>query len=200
MGNRTSLAALNEPLICPGYRSDTNYDEESQSVGDTAWSIPFIWLGLFREDDLIEQDVPFGRRESKRIMAPIAAREKALEQLDRSRTPLRTAFPEAPQLSQYIDFMLEEVSQFKHRFFTVEVVEIESVYPPGYFRRYLRHCLRGFANPAAVESWPKRRSIFRRLLGQPAATEIVSWRSALSVMSGLKTELPIPPADILLRE
>ena len=42
------------------------------------------------------------------------------------------------------------------------------------------------------------RSLFRRLLLLPP--ELVSWREALTTISGLKPELAIPPADILLRD
>lgn len=52
MGLRTYLTALNEPVICPGYRHDYSFDFKTQTIAETAYQIPLIWLGMFRISDL----------------------------------------------------------------------------------------------------------------------------------------------------
>ncbi len=128
-----------------------------------------------------------------------AVKGQNLQQLDAAIEALPPR-SEAPQLGDYVRYMLQEVGLFRHRYFTIDLIEIEDSHPPGSFRKLLRHCLAGFSDPSVTVAWEKPRTFLRRMLFLPAAVEVVSWRQSLGDMSGLKEESPIPPADIPLRD
>jgi hypothetical protein len=195
MSNRTYLEGVDDKLIVPGRRD--NYDATSSvTIAETAFTVPFIWLALFREDDLVEENILIDGA-STNVFAPIAERSKALLQLQAAFEPLRQAFPDVPQICGYVDLMLKELDQFQHKYFTVDLFEIEDLAGPSDFRKRVRHCLRGFSNSGAKEMFCDRS--FLRMLLFFSRERYFSWRETLIEMSGLNLRRPIPSADALLQ-
>lgn len=197
MSSRTCLEALNDKLIYPARRA--NFDrKQCEIVGETSWHIPFIWLALFREDDLVEEEFSAGLATAN-MLAPIAERSKALKQLEAATESLKRAFPGVPHICGYVDLMLKELDEFPHKYFAIDLFEIEERVDTDEFRRRLRHCLRGFSDPTATEIFTDHSFLRRILFFLPRARRF-SWKQSLIEMSGLNPRLPIPPADILLSD
>jgi len=193
MSNRTYLCTANELRIYP-CSSEPGYDSEKHTVATDVWAVPLLWLMLFRESDICEQQIPKHGGGTTPLSAPIVESEVALSRLPSSLAAFASAFPEQRSLEPHAEMLASAVSSTKRPFVTIELVELEYGISPEQFWPLFRHCLRGFDDPSCWIPDQGRtgilRSIFRR-------QKRLSWQDSLSGITTLRLGVVFPAADML---
>jgi len=193
MANCTYLCTANERRIYP-CSADPDYDSEQQTIATDASAIPLMWMMLFREPDICEQQIPEHGGGTTPLSAPIAPTDVALSRLPTSLAAFAAAFPEQRSLQAHADMLASAISSAGRQFVTIELVEVEYRISPEYFWPLFRHCLRGFDDPSCsipdFSNTSFLQSIFRR-------QKRLSWKDSLSWITTLRFEVVFPVADML---
>lgn len=194
MGNHTYLCTARELQIYP-CSSEAGYNSKDHTIATDNWAIPLVWLMLFRESDIIQQDVPTDDRGMTSLRAPVTSTEVAIARLPASLAAFSEAFPGQRSLQPHADMLAEAISSSGRPYVTIELLELEYGISPEHFWPLFRHCLCGFDDPqmtipdnANPSSW--LRSMFQR-------PKRVNWKDSLSQITTLKFEIEFPPADLL---
>jgi hypothetical protein len=184
MSNQTSLCTSDQPLIYPSLAEDS-YDYRQQTIACQSYAVPLTWLMLFREADILEQQIPQDGDTITRS-APVVGVEVALSRLPQSVASFASAFPQQRSLQGYADMMTIALSSAR-RFETIELSELEDM-GLEIFRPLFRHCLRGFEDPRCWIPNP----------GIPGAPEQFYWPDSLLQITSLQFDTVFPPADMFL--
>jgi len=146
MANRTYLCTASERRIYPS-SSEGGYKSKQHTIATDASAIPLLWMMLFRESDVCEQQIPEHGGGTTSLSAPIASTEVALSRLPSSLAAFASAFPEQRSLQPHADMLASAISSAGRQYVTIELVELEYMISPEYFWPLFRLCLRGFDDP-----------------------------------------------------
>ncbi|GAA2148387.1 hypothetical protein [Glycomyces algeriensis] len=164
--------------------------------------VPLLWLALFRPADIRTQtivikadrdayyaewdpatgdfvEVPGGRKdEVVEAVAPLAAKDRALAQLDAALPALNRLFEYEGPLDDHAAMLREAVAAAPGGFVTIELDEIEALWEEGTFQPAIR----------------------RALASMEAVVDPESERAGLIEIAQLRAGRPFPPARMLLGE
>jgi hypothetical protein len=118
----------------------------------SAGCIPLLWLPLFSETDLVAATF-HDRKGSIEALAPLAEREAAISCLKSRGAMLNRWFAGSGGLTHHLELFLRYLEQQPGKYATLQVDEIQCLYPEGQFNELLQGCLRSLdaADPEARE-------------------------------------------------
>lgn len=121
MANWSYLSATDRDAIYPAY-GDHPYDPMHQTIASQTYSIPLLWLALFRERDLVQRTVT---QEGKTLvaLAPLCEREQAIKQLDAAMPYLEELFYGYGKLGEYAALFRQALEPLPYQYITIELEE-----------------------------------------------------------------------------
>lgn len=150
MANYAYLCRSNLARVSPGL--DRRYRAEASTIACGRWSIPLLWLALFRVDDL-RTETRDDDGEAVTDRAPVADAKVALGRLAAGAARLAGLFPRAGSLAAHAEALAAAIAGFRGRHLTIELHEIAAMWPRrADFDRALERALRyvgGEAVPGA---------------------------------------------------
>ncbi len=150
MSNLSYLCASDFNRIYPSFENP-EFKPEQHTVACCVEGVPLLWIAMFRPDDLREAQFQVtrdgGEVDTLRAWAPLAPRQKALDQLKAAVPLLNRLFADWGALDQHAQFLEETVDDAKGDLLTIELEEIEVLHREGDFRRRFENALRYLVSP-----------------------------------------------------
>jgi hypothetical protein len=199
MPNSSYLCATERASLYPS-TTDENFIPSTDVVAFDVRCVPLLWLAMFRPADLVTQSILVeadpdavymefdpatgdfveveGVEEEDEVVeatAPIAAKDRALAQLDAALPALGRLFAAEGDLSGHAALLRQAVEAAPGAHVTIELDEIEGLWEPGTFQPALRGAL------ASLDGE-----------GDPEAG-----RAHLIALAQLRAGRPFPPARLL---
>ncbi|MEZ6142344.1 MAG: hypothetical protein R3B84_17435 [Zavarzinella sp.] len=122
MANWAYLCATDRETIYPSF-GDQPYDASKQTIASQTYSIPLLWLALFRESDLIQRTFT---QEGKTLLAiaPRCDLRRAVGQLDAAIPYLEELFYGYGKLDEYAQLFRSALENLPYQYVTIELEEI----------------------------------------------------------------------------
>jgi hypothetical protein len=201
MPNSSYLCTADRDSLYPSTTVE-DFTPATDVVAYDARCVPLLWLALFRPADLrtqailIEADpdavyaeldeatgefVEVPNEEEDEIVeatAPLAAKERALAQLDAALPALNRIFAAEGPLDEHAAMLRQAVAAAPGDFITIELDEIEGLWEPGTFQPALRRALSAMESDAGSEAE----------------------RADLVAIAQLRAGRPFPPARMLFSD
>lgn len=122
MSSRCYLATSNLDTIYPSFVEE-KYDAAEQTLCTDVDSIPLLWMGLFREENIRRETFEV-EGTSVTVEAPVVEREKGLQQLRSSLYFFNKMFARDGQLDDFVAMLIKAVSGVSSKYITLEMQEI----------------------------------------------------------------------------
>lgn len=159
MSNYATLYCCNYPGVLP---ADIPSEEASQCVVASAVCyVPLLWLALFRPADIKEREI-----DDLSILVPTAAKELAIQQLQRSIPLLDRCFAASGSLKGHASLLAKALSERDGQYVFVDTEEIALLGDPEEFNGELKDALLALERyenkPVPPQTNP---SLWQRFLG-----------------------------------
>ncbi|RGC69107.1 hypothetical protein C5N14_10100 [Micromonospora sp. MW-13] len=176
MANRCYLFVTDHEGICPDWADVP--DIARQVLAEDVCGVPLLWLAMFRPGDLVTATFPadFDDEEDVTVTAPLAPKQRALDQLDAALPVLARVFADEGPLDGHAALLRAGVAAMPGAFVTVNPYEIAVLDDERAWYDNLRAGLAGLDRP-----------------GGPQAD-----RRCLADLAQLRPGRPFPPARLLL--
>ncbi|MFB7476216.1 hypothetical protein [Kitasatospora sp. NPDC056184] len=196
MANSSYLCATDVASLYPSSQVP-GFDPRGGVVAHDVSGVPLLWLALFRPADLVtgvftidEDDLDDDEDGEVEATAPLAAKDRALAQLDAALPVLNALFAAEGPLDGHAALLRQAVEKAPGAFVTIELEEIEGVWEEeGAFQPTLRAALACLDGPGGGDV-PDG--------GTDPAADPAADRARLVALSRLRPGRPFPPARLLL--
>lgn len=151
MANSSYLCSSDEASLYPSGFVE-GFDPSSGVIAHDVSCVPLLWLGMFRPADLVTGTFTVDEDEVVEATAPLAAKDRALAQLDAALPVLNRLFAAEGTLDAHAALLRQAVEKAPGVFVTIELDEIEGLWEEGTFQPALRAalaCLDDGSDPAA---------------------------------------------------
>lgn len=131
MANRAYLCGSNLATVHPSHVEAT-FAPESQTIATSSYEYPIGWHLLFTSRDIVDEVFSVHEDEIP-VWAPLATKQRCVQNLDHSCSFLASLFPDS-RLDEYFVALRETVLSFPYDYLTIELSEIDYLYPDNWFR------------------------------------------------------------------
>jgi hypothetical protein len=125
---------------------ELGYEPELHTVARCAWSVPLLWLPLFRVGDLTVEDVTLEDGRTLHDPAPVVETKVALKRLARAVPRLNALYPRRGRLNRHAELLRAAVASTNRPFVTLEAFELAWMFSGASgAKRYYAHLEQAFA-------------------------------------------------------
>ncbi|MFF2953779.1 hypothetical protein ACFVVU_20855 [Kitasatospora sp. NPDC057965] len=191
MANYAYLCATEVASLYPSSQLK-GFDPQGGVVAHDVSGVPLLWLAMFRPADLVtgvftldEDDLDDDEEAEVEATAPLAAKERALAQLDAALPVLNALFAAEGPLDAHAALLRQAVEKAPGAFVTIELDEIEGIWEEeGTFQPTLRAALAGL--DGSLDG------------GLDDGTRAAADRARLIELSRLRPGRPFPSARLIV--
>jgi len=126
--------------IYPSF-NNKDYDPEQDTVLLAAEYIPILWIVMFKEEDLQTETFRLDNF-TYTLTAPVACKQKILQTLAQRQKIIKKYFKTNGNTDQYFKLFNEHINKFEHKYFSIELEAIASLYPKNQFQKLLQNTLK----------------------------------------------------------
>lgn len=196
MPNTAYLCVSDEFLLYPS-SFDPNFIPSTHTVASQLESLPLLWMALFREDDVFEQEATDTSGNEISLWAPLVTIKKGIHQLKDVSNYLDGIFQDYGDVSPHASELVRALETCGRTHVTLELADIEPQFVDGVLRDGVQQALRGFANQDnranidVLDRFEKTSQGRQRRHGIQAKTHL----DLLIWLSGIDTRVPLPQAS-----